>query len=260
PPRYAHLPMIVNKQGKPYSKRDGAAFVGEFRERGFLPDALFNFLALLGWSPGENREIMTREEMIALFDLKRVKSHPAMMDMTKCEWMNGEYIRRLPRSEYCEAFRRVLQQGGLWQDGISDDYLAKVAALMQVRTKTYRDLLSSAAFFFTDNYSYDPRAVKKRLQKEGTVALLTLLRERLAGLKVFDEKTTEEMIRSLAAEMRCPPAELVHPLRVAVSGLAEGPGLFEVLALLGKEKVLGRIDRTLRMLEREASVGPTATS
>lgn len=259
PARYAHLPMIVNAQGKPYSKRDGAAFVGEFRERGFLPEALFNYLALLGWSPGNDREIMSREEMIALFDLKRVKAHPAMMDMGKCEWMNGEYIRRLPQAQYSEGLRRVLKEGGLWHDGISEEYLAKVAALMQVRTKTYRDLLTAAAFFFTEDYPYDAKAVKKRLQKEGARQLLALMRERMASLAVFDEKATEATIRTLALETGRSAGELVHPLRVAVTGLAEGPGLFETLAVLGKDRVLKRLDRALERF-RDSASAPAAPS
>ena len=112
-PRYAHLPMIVNNQGKPYSKRDGSAFVGEFRELGFLPDALFNYLALLGWAPGDDREVMTREEMVAAFDFAKCKASPARFDLRKLTWMNGEYVARQPRADFEAAFDARLAAAGL---------------------------------------------------------------------------------------------------------------------------------------------------
>ncbi|MCL1857344.1 MAG: glutamate--tRNA ligase, partial [Kiritimatiellaeota bacterium] len=112
PPQYAHLPMIINQQGKPYSKRDGAAFVGEFRDNGYLPEVLFNFLALLGWSPGDDKEVMSRDELIALFSLDRVKSNPAQFDLKKLEWMNGEYIRRMSPEAYMEVFMAHTRAAG----------------------------------------------------------------------------------------------------------------------------------------------------
>ena len=244
-PHYAHLPMIVNAQGKPYSKRDGAAFVGDFRDKGYLPDALFNFLALLGWSPGDDIEIMTRADMVRLFELSRVKSAPGRMDMDKFEWMNGEYIRRLPRETFSAGFRKALEQAGLWRDDVPAALFDHVAALMQERTKKYSDLPAMTAYFFAEEFPFDEKAVHKRLSKPEDLQGLAALRENLAAVEPFDKATAEAALNELAVAKGIPAGHLIHPVRVAVSGLQAGPGLFEMLDVLGKTRVLARIDAAL---------------
>lgn len=251
-PRFAHLPMITNEQGKPYSKRDGAAFVGEFRERGYRAEALFNFLALLGWSPGEDRELMTRREMIDLFDLSRVKSGPAKVDPDKLEWMNFEYFRRIPAEEFKTGFRRALQEAGLVAGEPDEGYLDAVIALMRERTKWYADVPAASGFFFTEEYPYDEKACRKRLRKEGVPELLRDVKECLAGAPDFAAQALEQAVRAFAEGKGISASKVVHPVRVAVSGLAVGPGLFEMLSVLGRERVLARLDRTLGMLEGSA--------
>ncbi|MDA0990331.1 MAG: glutamate--tRNA ligase [Verrucomicrobia bacterium] len=246
-PRFAHLPMIVNAQGKPYSKRDGAAFVGDYRDKGFLPEVLFNFLALLGWSPGEDREVMTRDEMVALFTLERVNSSAAQMDAAKLEWMNGEYLRRMPVDVFAAAFHEALRDGGL----ICDDanYLARVVSLMQERTKLYAHVPTDSGFFFADDFAFDDKAVRKRLYKDGVIDRLTRLRRAFDELSAFDAAGTEAVVRGLAEADGESAGPYVHPVRVAVSGLSYGPGLFEMLEVLGKERVLKRLDRAISMIK-----------
>ncbi|HQQ61932.1 MAG TPA: glutamate--tRNA ligase family protein, partial [Kiritimatiellia bacterium] len=186
PPVFAHLPMIVNAQGKPYSKRDGAAYVGEFREKGFLPEALFNSLALLGWSPGDDREVMTREEMVAAFTLERVRSSPSQLDMTKLLWMNGQHLKRRGLDEIAAGCRAAMQRQGLWREDIDPAYFRAVIACMGERIRLFSDLGEQAAFFFTEEYPYDEKSVKKRLRKEGA---LDLLREELATLEAVEPFT-----------------------------------------------------------------------
>ena len=245
PPRFAHLPMIVNAQGKPYSKRDGDAFVGEFRDKGYLPDALFNYLALLGWSPGDDREVMPRAELVEAFTLDRVQASAAQVDLRKLEWMNGEYMRALPDGERKALYRDALERAGLWSSAISDEYFRDVRALMQERVKLAPLFPDQAGFFFTEAFSYDEKAVRKRLLKEGGLNALRQMRDALGAVEPFTPASTEAALRQRAETLGLGAGDLVHPVRVAISGLPGGPGLFDMLAVLGKERVLARIDRAL---------------
>jgi len=247
-PFYAHLPVMVNHQGKSYSSRDGAAFVGEFKEKGYLPEALFNYLALLGWSPGNDLSLLTREEMIQSFDLTNIKAAPVRMDMTKFEWMNGEYLHKLARKDFAAGIKAALQKSGMWSNDISDEYLDKVAGLMQERTKTYAEITYLSGFFFKEDFHYDEMAVRNRLKKEGVGDLLKALKEKFAALDDFTAAKAQEALHAVAVSREVQDAQLVHPLRVAVSGLLMGPDLMKMLEVLGKERVISRIDRTLQIV------------
>jgi glutamyl-tRNA synthetase len=235
-PKYGHLSMIVNQQGKPYSKRDGAAFVGEFRDAGYLPDALFNYLLLLGWNPGDDREVLTKDEMVALFDLEKVHVTAAKFDLKKLQWMNGEYIKRLPK----DVFRKVLvdsvEAAGLDAGGVDLDYLVDQ---LQVRTKFLGDMPENCRYFFTEDYAFDPKAVEKRLAKPGVRELLFDIAERFSDVAEWKCENLENTVKELSQGNGMGP--WVHPIRVAVSGRTEGPGLFEMLQLLGRERTISRI-------------------
>lgn len=247
-PMYAHLPMIVNQQGKPYSKRDGDAFVSDFRAQGYLPEALFNYLALLGWSPGDDREIMGRDEMAACFDLARVKSSPAQVDLKKLLHINGEYLRRLPREQLVADARAALLASGLDLVGIDDAYILKVLEVMGDRIRIPRDIAEQALFFFFEEYAFDPKAVEKRLKPEGAAELLRKLGKRFADLPAFEAAALDAALGKLALELGIKNADLVHPLRVAVSGSQTGPGLYETIELLGRERVAGRIKKAIGLI------------
>ena len=235
-PQYGHLSMIVNAQGKPYSKRDGAAFVGEFRDAGYLPGALFNYLLLLGWNPGDDREVLTKDEMVSLFDLEKVHVTAAKFDMKKLQWMNGEYIKRLPKEEFKAALVKSVEETGLKAEGVDLDYLVDQ---LQIRTKFLGDMPGNCRYFFTDDYEFDPKAVEKRLAKEGVKELLLDLVERFSKVEDWKCETLENVVKELSQGNGMGP--WVHPIRVAVSGRTEGPGLFEMLQLLGKERTLNRL-------------------
>ena len=244
PPKYGHLSMIVNAQGKPYSKRDGAAFVGEFRENGYLPEALFNYLLLLGWNPGDDREVLTREEMIQLFDIEKVHVTAAKFDIKKLQWMNGEYIRRTPKETYrAELLKRVAAAGLAVPEGFNLDLLVDQ---LPIRTKFWSDIPGNCAYFFTDDYPVDEKAVEKRLKKEGVKDLLLDLANRFEALEPFTAAAGEAMVKELAQGQGMGP--WVHPVRVAVSGRGEGIGLFETCELLGKEKTVARLRRAANMV------------
>ena len=244
-PQYAHLPMIVNNQGKPYSKRDGAAFVGEFREQGYLPEALFNFLLLLGWAPGDDREVLTRDEMIELFTLERCKSSAARFDLKKLIWMNGEYIRRQPREVYAAEFTARVEAAGLSVEGRDLD---GILDQMQVRTKFYSEIPGSCSYFFTEAYPFDEKGVAKRLKVDGVPELLDEVAQRYEALPCFDVQSTHEVLIAMGEERGVGLGALVHPVRVAVSGMTEGPGLFEMLVLIGRDSVCARLRRVAQRL------------
>lgn len=239
-PQYAHLPMIVNNAGKPYSKRDGSAFVGEFRELGYLPETLFNYLALLGWAPGDDREIMTREEMVEAFEFAKCKASPARFDMKKLTWMNGEYIARQPRAAYEAEFAARLAAAGLPAEPLNA-HRSELLDQIQPRTKTYADIPGNCRYFFEEVYPFDEKAVAKRLKPEGTPALLEEVAAALEALPAFTIEAMEAKIREMGEAKGTGMGPLVHPIRVAVSGKTEGPGLFELLWLLGRERVLRRL-------------------
>lgn len=248
PPVYAHLPMIVNHQGKPYSKRDGAAFVGEFREQGYLPEALFNFLALLGWSPGDDREVMSREEMVEAFSLDRVKPSPARFDLKKLLWMNGEYMRALPEKALERRFRAALESAGLWRDDIPPRLWRGLLEQLRPRVKLDADIPAACVYFLSEEYPFDPKAVRKRLKRDGAPELLEALRGRFSECAEFDAGTLEALLHAYCEEKGIPVSAAVHPVRVAVSGVAGGPGLFEMLELLGRDRTLARLERTAARL------------
>ena len=236
-PKYGHLSMIVNQQGKPYSKRDGAAFVGEFRDQGYLPDALFNYLLLLGWNPGDDREVLTKSEMIELFDLAKVHVTAAKFDMKKLQWMNGEYIKRMPKDVFTsELVRRVNEAGMTIPEGYDTDYLVDQ---LQIRTKFLNDIPAACRCFFSDEFEMDEKAVDKRLKKEGVKALLLDLVERFKNALDWKAPALENLVKELSQGNGMGP--WVHPIRVAVSGRGEGIGLFEMLQLLGREKTIARL-------------------
>jgi glutamyl/glutaminyl-tRNA synthetase len=237
--------MIVNHQGKPYSKRDGSAFVGEFRERGFMSEALFNYLALLGWAPGDDREKMTRAELVDTFTLDRVKSAPAQMDIKKLTHLNAQYIAELPKGRFVEDARRVLASAS-WAADAQADYLERVAEIMQIRTHVFTDVLGWR-YYFAEDFEFEEKAVRKGLKKEGTGRALSELAEKL-GTVDFSEEDVETAIRGIEAAHGIKQGKLNFPVRVAVTGSSTGAGIYETMVLLGRERVVKRLKYSAEQL------------
>jgi len=244
PPRYGHFPMIVNERGKPYSKRDGAAYVGEFRERGILPGALFNFLALCGWSPGDDREQMTRDELVAAFSLDRVNDAPAQFDLEKLEWMNGLYLKDLPADALvpllCDAIRDAGEDPGRYDAGA----WGALADLMRERIRTPREFPEKAGFFFTDAVAidWDNKKVRKVFKKESADAALAGMRQRIADAEPWSAEGLDAAVEAFAEAEGLKLGDVAQPLRVAVTGAAASPGIGETLFFLGRDRCLARID------------------
>ena len=247
-PKYGHLSMIVNQQGKPYSKRDGAAFVGEYRDEGYLPEALFNYLLLLGWNPGDDREVLTREEMIKEFDLEKVHVTAAKFDLKKLQWMNGEYVKKIPQAEFTPHLKESLavldnlgDPGKLEVTKKDDAWWTYLSAQVQPRTKFLSKIADGLEYLFTDAFPVDEKAVEKRLKKEGAKKALEeviALFDAVAEGEWLAPKL-EDLVKGLSQGQGMGP--WVHPIRVAVSGRGEGIGLFEMLQLLGRERTLARL-------------------
>lgn len=248
-PQFAHLPILLNADRKKLSKRDGATGVSEYRTGGFLPDALVNFLALLGWSPpGGDREIFSRGELCELFDLERVQKHGAVFDLVKLAWMNGEYIRLAPVETLAEIASEMLAaQPDAAALRTEREHVTACCELMRERIKTLDDLVRGARYLFVRDVeiSWNEEAVAKRA---GTPEARERLRDAADVLKdtAWTREAIEASIRELAQRNKQKPGDYIGAIRVAITGLAVSAGLFETAEVIGREIALGRIDAFLR--------------
>jgi len=255
PPVFAHLPLILGTDKKRLSKRHGATSVLDYRDAGFLPEAMFNFLALLGWNPGDERQKMSRDALIAAFDLDGVGKSGAVFDLTKLEWLNGLYVAALPAETFAAAARRALASAGLWDDaydGPRRPWFDQVLALIQPRAKTLAAIPVEGRFFFdaSDDFDYDAEAAKKHLAGETVVPALRALATTWGALSDWTPGPLEAELRRVATGFGMAGGKLIHPVRLAVTGRAASPGLFDVVSLLGRERTLARLGR---MLDRRST-------
>jgi len=251
-PQYAHLPMILGSDGVKLSKRHGAISVSYYREKGYLPWAMVNYLALLGWSTPDSQQFFEKEELIEKFSLEGIGKSAAIFDPKKLEWMNGEYIRRMKPEKLAELFIPHLKRTNLIKGEINHSThkkIIKVAKLEQERIKVLSQIGDLADFFFKEDFAYDSEGVRKILKKEYVPSLLEKMRKKIEEISFFTEEALEEIARGLSKELSLSTSKVFHPLRVALTGKTRGPGLFELAAVLGKDEVLRRIDRTLKMLK-----------
>ena len=231
-PVYAHVPNVNGADGKKLSKRHGAVTVDEFREAGYVPDALVNFLALLGWAPDGETTIMSRDELVARFSLERVGASPATFDYAKLDWMNGVYLRALAPDAYADALVAYLRERGHdWDEAL----IRKAAPLVQEKIPKLGDFPSFAGFLFGDDVALDPALL------DGGGPMLAAATEALATLEPFDAERIEGALRAVAERLELPPRKAFQPVRLAVTGSKVSPGLFESLELLGRERSLARL-------------------
>jgi glutamyl-tRNA synthetase len=244
PPRFAHIPLILNRDGSKMSKRDAGASVASYQEQGYAPEAVLNYLCLLGWSPKDNREKIEIQEVIQLFDLTKINRRNAAFDLDKCYWLNGQYLLHMSLDRFRELSEPFIQKAGI---AIGDEaYLLKVLEIVKEKVKLCKDVPDWIGYFFTEEYPFDPEAVEQTLGKPGAIDRLRRLRDKYAGLEDWSATGLETALKELGAETGSKTSELVHPARVAVSGRSIGPSLYHMLEVMGKERVLKRIDRVLR--------------
>lgn len=255
PPYFAHLPVILSQSGGKLSKRKGAASVLDYKNSGFLPEVLFNFLALLGWAPGDDREIMPKKEIIKSFSLERVSPKAAVFDEQKLEWMNGHYLREGSIKSIYNDVVRIWEEKGIIDkpNQYHESYLKKVISLFKGRVKRINEIAEQAEYFFVDPQEYDASAVKKHFKSNARM-VLKLLAEKLEVLEDFDHNSLENLYRENAEQLKLSASKLIHPTRLAISGVAFGPGLFELMEVLGKNKVIYRINKALKWLADKENI------
>lgn len=239
PPAFAHMPLILNRDGTKMSKRDVGAHLSTYPDQGYAPEALRNYLCLLGWSPKDNREILDMAEIIQLFDLPQINRRSAAFDADKCFWMNGQYLLKMDLARYAELATPFLEKAGINCD--SWEMVEKVLAIVKPKIKLFAELPEWVRCFFTDDFPCDDAAVKKSLSSPGAAQRLEALVEKFSTIEPWDAITLERTLKELAVTLGVKTGELIHPTRVAVSGRAVGAGLYEMLEVLGRERTLERL-------------------
>jgi glutamyl-tRNA synthetase len=249
PPHFAHIPLILNRDGSKMSKRDEGARVATYIEQGYVPEAVRNYLCLLGWSPKDNREKIDIAEVVKLFELEKVNRRNAAFDLDKCFWLNGQYIAQMSLDRFIELARPFLKKADI--DVSDKNYLRAVLSIVKEKIKLLSDVLEWTRYFFIENYEFDPSAVEKVFGKPEAAERLSALRDEFGKIENWNLEAVESTLKNLAHKLGCKTGDLVHPARVAVSGRSVGPSLYHMLEVMGKERVLKRFDRLILQLGAE---------
>jgi glutamyl-tRNA synthetase len=247
PPRYAHIPLILNRDGSKMSKREEGARVEYYIRHGYLPTAVRNYLCLLGWSPKDNREKLDILEIIRIFDLKNIGRSSATFDPDKLRWLNGEYARELSDDKFYELGVATLKSNGARLERFPEQYVRAALQTCKGKINTFDELPAYCGFYFTDDFDYDPQSAVKHFIPENKPRLKAV-RDTFSLLEKFDAVEIEAALKTTAAKLGVKVGVIVHPTRLAVTGTNVGPSLYHLLEVLGKEKVLARIDRALRSI------------
>jgi glutamyl-tRNA synthetase len=249
PPTFAHLPLIMSPEGGKLSKRDAnrlgiPVYVNDYREAGYEPDGLLNFLALLGWNPGTEQELFDLDEMAEAFSLERVGASGVQFDLDKLRWVNEHYVRDLSVQELAERARPIVEAEGY---EVSDERLHTICGLVQERIQVAPEVVTDNRYFFEDPDEYEEAGVEKRWKDESADLLLKYA-DRLEDVDAFDVDTVETVLRDLAEEEDVGAGAIIHPARLSVSGRSYGPGVFGLMAAVGKEACLRRMRRAAETL------------
>ncbi len=247
PPRFAHIPLILNPDGSKMSKRDAGASLNTYIEEGFLPEAVRNYLCLLGWSPKDNREKIDLEEVVRLFELEKIHRKNASFDLAKCTWLNGEYARELPDDRFRALALIALARAGIDTTKFSPEYTQAALDTCKGKFRIFSELPAYCGFYFTDEIGYLPEGVAKHFIPENKPRL-EALRDAFEALENFDATSIEAALKTTATQLGVKVGALVHPTRLAVTGSNAGPSLYHLLEILGKQKVLTRIERALSVM------------
>ncbi|MBN1592474.1 MAG: glutamate--tRNA ligase [Candidatus Coatesbacteria bacterium] len=251
-PIFAHIPLILAPDRSKLSKRNAAVAVSDYEEAGFMPEAVRNFLALLGWSPGDNREIMTLDELVEAFDLPAINKANAVFDVKKLEWMNNEYVKLLPKEDLFARVKPILIASGLTdEDFVANNaaWVEKIILLLQERVRKLTDYPEAVNYFFNMDFDYDEKGVRKQFKGPETAHMLAQLVARFEAADDFSLETIETIIRELAEGLDVGAGKIIHPARLACSGLTVGPSLFHLVEALGKERTIARLKRAIEYIK-----------
>ncbi len=247
PPKFGHIPLILNQEGKKLSKRDGGSSITYFLDAGYTPEAVANYLCLLGWSPGENREFLTSEDLLTHFDIATINRRNAIFDLDKCFWLNGQHLQHMTLERFEELALPFVDKAGVPYG--SPDALRPALAIVKPKVKHLSDVPDWIGFLFTEDYAFDPEAVAKSLAKPGASDRLEALGNALSTLEDWTHAAIEAKLKETATALGVKAGELVHPARVAVSGRSVGPGLYEMFEVLGRERTLARFAKARSLPE-----------
>lgn len=251
PPKFGHMPMILAPDRSKLSKRHGATSVEEFRSQGYLAEAIVNYLTLLGWGPGDERELFTLNETVDLFELEQMSKKAAIYDTKKLTWMNGQYLSELPLEKILpEAKAFFIKDGLVTEDWFTahEEYFAKLVDVVRVRVKTLQEVADASTYFFKDITEYDAKGVAKHFKPE-SVAILEQCIAAIEADDVYDLATTEAAYNKIAADNDLSLGKVIHPTRLALTGRTVSPGMFDVMVLLGKEKTLNRLHKAVEYIK-----------
>jgi glutamyl-tRNA synthetase len=250
-PKFAHVPLILGPDKRRLSKRHGATSVMEYERQGYLSEAMVNFLALLGWSPGNDQEFFRREALIAAFSLEGISSSNAVFDLEKLDWFNSRHINHMAAGDVIRRIAPMLKAAGFWQEaygGAAREWLERVVELLKPRARKLADFVEHGRFFFTDAIEYDPDAAHRHLAAPGLADHVRALAGALAPVEPFEAPAIEAALRAVAGARHVKAAPLIHATRVAVTGQAVSPGLFDVVAVLGRDRTIVRLNALERFL------------
>jgi glutamyl-tRNA synthetase/nondiscriminating glutamyl-tRNA synthetase len=252
-PKFAHLPMIMGSDHTRLSKRHGATSVMEYKEIGYIPEAVVNYIAHLGWSSGDEREIFSLEELVKEFSLDKISKHAAVFSIDKLNWFNSEYLKKSSVDSLVKMVIPFLKEANyIKEENLSPvklEWLKEVIKLMQGRFKNFSQFIDYADYFFVDKIDIEPQAFQSVLNKEGISDILKALKEELSVLKCWDEKSIEDTVREIASSLQIKGGKIIHPIRVALTGKKIGPGLFELIVVLGQEKTIQRLEEAIEKLK-----------
>ncbi|MCF7668846.1 MAG: glutamate--tRNA ligase [Verrucomicrobia bacterium] len=247
PPEYAHIPLILNSNGSKMSKRDEGASLGTYMRENYVPEAVANFLCLLGWSPKDDSQLLTIDEVVERFDLAQILRHNARFDMKKLDWLNWEYMRRMSMERFTEFAQRELEEAGISLAGYPEEYIHEALKTCQEKIKTFSDLPEFADFYFKDRVEYDSETASKVLTTESR-PILERVSEVFSGLGAFDSEAIQGAIKATAKELGVKTGAVVHPVRLACTGKKVGPSLYHLLEVLGKTRVAERIKAAIEYI------------
>lgn len=253
PPKFGHMPMILAPDRSKLSKRHGATSVEEFRSQGYLAEAIVNYLTLLGWGPGDERELFTLQETVELFELEQMSKKAAIYDTKKLTWMNGQYLSELPLENILPEAKPFFIKDGLvteewFNDAANEAYFEKLVDVVRVRVKTLQEVADASSYFFKELDGYDEKGVSKHFKPEN----IAILEQCIAAIKaddVYDLASTEAAYNKIAADNGLALGKVIHPTRLALTGRTVSPGMFDVMVLLGKEKTLARLEKAVEFIK-----------
>lgn len=245
-PCFAHLPLILSKEGGRLSKRKGATAISDYHTMGYLPQALVNYLLLLGWSPGGNREVIEINEATKIFDIKNINKTAAVLDLDKLDWMNNQYLKKEdPEKLADELIPALVEKGYIEKDKLDRGYLVSLIKIFQGRLTVLNDFIDWADFFFLKEIKIDPAAEEKFLKRDFSREFRMFI-NRMEALDKFDVATIETAFREMVKELGIEAKVLIHPIRVVLTGKTIGPGLFELIYYLGRQRTKERLEKWIK--------------